>query len=286
MRRKIIFIFLFFAVSYSLTNLKAQIVNRDVFVQNHMKDKKPVSYQYLREADVMWSKTIWRMIELKEKMNLPLYYPEQVLGDRMSFVSVLLYGVKNQGLTAYDEDDQTGDEFATVLTQDKIQERLGAGRDVQQIEDPETGEIQELVVETDGRPQEVKSLLMKEVWFFDKQRSVMEVRIVGICPIRWFRRDPNDTESPLEPKKLFWIYYPEARKILANHYIFNPNNDLRTRSFDDVFSSRMFSSYIVRESNAYNDRPINTYTSGLESMLEAERIENNIFNYEQDLWHY
>ena len=48
----------------------------------------------------------------------------------------------------------------------------------------------------------------------------------------------------------------------------------------------MFSSYIVQESNAYNNRTIADYTVGLESLLEAERIKESIFNYEQDLWEY
>ena len=87
-------------------------------------------------------------------------------------------------------------------------------------------------------------------------------------------------------QKLFWVYFPEARKILANHEVFNPQNDAERKSFDDIFFKRMFASYIVKESNAYNNRPINSYTVGLESMLEAERIKESIFNYEQDLWEY
>jgi hypothetical protein len=64
---------------------------------------------------------------------------------------------------------------------------------------------------------------------------------------------------------------------------FNPQNDAQDYSFDDLFFKRMFSSYIVQESNAYNNRAISDYTIGLESMLEAERIKESIFNYEQDL---
>ena len=61
-----------------------------------------------------------------------------------------------------------------------------------------------------------KSFLLKELWFFDKQRSVMEVRIIGISPIRiYYREEDTDQEKPLQ-KKTFWIYYPEARKILSN----------------------------------------------------------------------
>ncbi len=286
MNKRVFLIILLVAVAFNFTGVKAQSVLNGVYVQEHVPSKKPIPYQFLREADVMWSKTIWRVIQLKEKINFPLYYPEQPIGDRMSLVSLLMWAIQNQGLHAYDEDMQTGDEFSVELTMNTIQERLGAGKQTISLIDPETDEVVEKVIEKEGRPQEVKEILLKEIWFFDKQRSVMEVRIIGICPVRWFRRDVSDPDLPLEPMKVFWVYYPEARKILANHFAFNPRNDVQSRSYDELFLSRMFSSYIVKESNAYNNRPINSYTIGLESMLEAERVKEKLFNYEQDLWHY
>ena len=54
-----------------------------------VKEKKlnaqnPSSYSYVREADMMWSKHIWRAIDLREKINLPLYYPLNELPERSS----------------------------------------------------------------------------------------------------------------------------------------------------------------------------------------------------------
>lgn len=287
MGKRVFSIILLIAVTFNLTGVKAQEVLNGIFTQNHVPNKKPIPYQYLREADVMWSKTVWRKIQLKEKINFPLYYPENPIGERMSFMSLLMWAIQNQGLHAYDE-DQTGNEFAIEMTMNDIQAKLGAKKTVQQVEDVETGDVTENIIEEDGKPQEVKELLVKELWFFDKQRSVLEVRIIGICPIRLYVRDEDqDMENPeVQMAKVFWIYYPEARKILANHFAFNPKNDVQSRTFDEVFLSRMFSSYIVQVSNAYDNRPISSYTIGLESMLEAERIKESIFNYEQDLWHY
>ena len=274
--------------------LQAQDVLNGVYVKERTINRKPVPYQYLREADVMWSKTIWRMIPLREKMNHPLYYPEKPIGNRMSLIDLLLWGVRNQGLTAYDE--TPGDEFATVMTVKEIEERFDAQTDTIWVEDINTGELVPQVVEGEIHADEVKSILVKELWFFDKQRSIMEVRIIGLCPIRESVRQGVDESEDVEGggvdmeevkrTKLFWVYFPEARKILASHEVFNPYNDAERNSFDDIFFKRYFSSYIVQESNAYNNRAISEYTIGLESLLEADRIKESIFNFEQDLWVY
>jgi gliding motility associated protien GldN len=293
MNKKGLFSIILLAFVFNLTGLKAQEVLEGVYVKQHMSSRKPIPYQYLREADVMWSKTVWRVIELKEKINFPLYYPEDPIGERMSLISLLMWGISNQGLTAYNYSNS--DEFATVMTMKDIEDKFGAVDQTVLVEDVENpGMTIEKKIEGEIHLKEVKQILLKELWFFDKQRSVMEVRIIGICPVRVYEKDasvggdPNAEEgsSTTLRKKLFWIYFPEARKLLANHEVFNPDNDAERKSFDDIFFKRMFSSYIYQESNAYNDRSIADYTIGLESLLEAERIKESIFNYEQDLWEY
>ena len=115
---------------------------------------------------------------------------------------------------------------------------------------------------------------------------MLEVRIVGICPIRLYPRDPNNPDEDMLMKKLFWIYYPEARSVMANHMAFNPRNDAAYFSFDDIFLKRFFSSFIFQESNTYNNRQINQYALGVEALMESERIKKNIFNFELDMWEY
>ncbi len=285
-------IILLFVIVFSPDGLNAQDVLNGVYVKEKTRNRKPVPYQYLREADVMWSKIIWREIQLKEKMNHPLYYPETAVGDRMSLISLLMWGVQNQGLTAYDESE--GDEFATVMTVKEIEDKFGAQDEVVMVEDVENpdGPMIETTIEGTYSTSEVKRYLIKEMWFFDKQRSVLDVRIIGICPVREFTRDDLEDEEDdeesfenIKKAKLFWVYFPEARKILASHEVFNPQNDAERKSFDDIFFKRYFSSYIVRESNAYT-RSIDEYTIGLEALLEADRIKESIFNFEQDLWEY
>jgi gliding motility associated protien GldN len=88
-----------------------------------------------------------------------------------------------------------------------------------------------------------------------------------------------------DPSPTFWIYYPEARFWLVNNEAYNPKNDAEWRTYDDIFTKRKFASYIYKEENVY-DRMISDYASGLDALLESERIKSEILQFEQDLWEY
>ena len=124
---------------------------------------------------------------------------------------------------------------------------------------------------------------MKEQWIFDKERSVIDVRIIGLCPVL-NEREGNTLTG--EEVKLFWFYFPECRRVLRNSLAFNlVKNAAENKTFEDIFMKRMFSSTIVKEGNVY-DRSVNEYMVGLDALLEAERIKTEIFNIEHDLWEY
>lgn len=167
----------------------------------------------------------------------------------------------------------------------EVKAAFGAQARKVEVQNFDTGEMETRTVEGDIRIEEVKQIMIKEEWYFDKQNSRLQVRIVGICPIQEFIREDVEN-SPVQRRKVFWVYYPEARELLASTQVYNPFNDSRRMSFDDLFIKRYFNSYIVQESNVYNNRAINQYLSGKEAMLESKRIEDKIFNFEQDLWEY
>ena len=133
---------------------------------------------------------------------------------------------------------------------------------------------------------EVLQVMVKEMWFFDRKRSVLDVRIIGLCPIRVYFEPEDERKENVQKKKLFWVKFPEARPFLASQEVFNAHNDVEMRSFDEIFFKRFFHGFIVQESNVYNNRVIGDYTLGVESLREAERIENLIFQFEHDLWEY
>lgn len=260
----------------------AQIVN-GAFKRTDIIQKKPMPLPSVRESDVFWSKKIWRIIDLREKINLPLYYPTVAMDGRMNLISLLLDGIENGQITPYDA--SLDDDFKVPMSFEQVKASFGAEATVEEKIDFDTGERTMVTIQGEMRPNDIKQYLIKEEWYFDKSNSTLNVRIIGICPIREFVR-AGDESGQVQRQKLFWIYYPEARPLLSTNLVLNPYNSAQQVSFDDLFIKRTFNSYVVVHENVYNNRDISAYLSGKEAMLESKRVEEEIFNYEQDLWEY
>ena len=255
-----------------------------VFVKEHKDEREPLQYPYLREADVMWSKRIWRVIDLNEKINLPLRYPISKINDRKSLIDLFLDAIKEGTLTAYDATNS--DEFILPTTYAGVMSRGGSRVDTVQMQRPDPPyDSYDTVITKEFSSDKVVAYRLKEDWFFDKQRSVMDVRIIGIAPLVYAVDESGNIRPGNIKLPLFWIYYPEARALLAHAESFNRENDAERRNFDDIFQKRLFSSYITKESNVY-DRRIEDYVQGVHALLEADRIKNDITNFEHDMWEY
>jgi gliding motility associated protien GldN len=266
----------------SNSNVNAQTVLDGAWIKEHNKTKKVVQYPFIREADVMWSNRVWQDIDLREKMNLPLYYPLEETSGMKSLFAIIRDALLVEGsITAYDP-GVTGqeDDFRTPMLVSTVKGILES-QDTTSTMDPDTGEMVEVIQTIEINPQDVTRYRIKEDWFFDKQRSERYIRIIGIAPLK--ERISEDGEPTGAFETLFWLYFPECRYVFANWDSFNRFNDAERRSFDDLFQKRMFSSTIIKESNVYNRRIDDVY-SGIDALLKAEEIKDRLFTLEHDLW--
>jgi len=289
--------FVTISISASAQDVLSVDEMNSVYKKEQVLNKNVRQYTHLREADVMWSRKVWREIDLREKINHPFYYPENdgvgfTINDRKSLIDVIYSAIKEGSITAYGN-AAMDDEFREPMSQDEIKSIGGAKEELIEVidwdavaagADPEDAKTTILETSQFDR-NSVKKWRLKEEWFFDKQKSTMDVRILGIAPLQEDRDQVNGRlTGSFSP--LFWVYFPEAREVLINAEVFNSvKNDAERRTYDDVFWKRMFNSTITMEANVMNRR-INEYMVGLDALLEAERIKADIFNIEHDLWEY
>ena len=235
-----------------------------------------LEYEPLREADIAWEKRIWRVIDTREKMNLPFKYPIKPFFDVIRELS------QNGDIVVFKDE-----EFTEPMTIDEVEGQLNR-IDTTTVFDYDTYEERIEIVASEINAEDILKYRIKEVWFFEEESSTLQVRILGITPLKDFY-----DESTLEYKytlPLFHVYYPEARKHLAKYRVFNDNNDIPPMSWYDIFESRFFASYIYKKTNSLDLRVEDMYKGydgeGIDRLLESEKIKAELFNFEHDLWTY
>ncbi len=284
MDRKNRFLLVICCVLTSLSGIaQQQTVLDGAYVREHNPTRKVIAYPYLREADVMWARRIWQVIDLKQKINHPLYFPIDALENRKSLFEVMRIGLQDQGsITAYGlGPTQDDDEFRYPLGQTELDSMLNPVV-IRTRPNLETGEPEEVRSVEEVKSSDVVAYKLKEDWIFDKQRSERYVRIIGIAPITLRYSESGEVKGK---KELFWLYYPECRYIFNNYDVFNTHNNSQQMTFDQLFQMRMFQGYVVKEDNVYN-RSIDPTWKGLDALMESERIKNELFIMEHDVWHF
>jgi gliding motility associated protien GldN len=246
-------------------------------------EKKPVPYSYIRESDVMWAKDVWRTLDLRHRQNMPLRYPLEGTmsdGERYSLFGLLMEGIKTEEITPYEFNVISGwkDPFSKVSNLEEVYRQSGGDS----IYDNEGN-----FLKVGQGMSNVLQFHVQEQWYFDKQHSTMKVRIVALAPIYYEYYDEFNQPLPSPRYKIpFVVHFPQCRRLFATHSIYNPNNDAQTVSFDDLFMQRRFSSTIIAESNVFGNRMLTDYKLGQDVLLEAERIKNDLFVFEHDLWEF
>jgi gliding motility associated protien GldN len=315
-------------------NIPADGVVDGIYIQEHIPTKRLVPYEFVRESDVMFQKRVWRTIDLREKINHPLYYPlDDYTGGgewvknttRWSLWTIIRHHVMKGDLTMYDPENPNalgtfdGDLFKYPITpapgknfetdslfKDEFNRLTAIRKDrmnpdgTPMIEtDPITGEpiydtvngvpTQRLAppLVSPYKSSDIVEYRLKEDWFFDKERSQFDVRILGIAPVVYDgdRKETGELTIIKGKKELFWLYFPHCRFVFVNYNVYNPKNDAQWMSFDDLFQKRQFNSTIYKQSNTF-DRSIDTYKTGIDALYESQRITEELRNFEHDLWHF
>jgi gliding motility associated protien GldN len=278
--------------SWSQANLLNAKVPQEVGMQV-VENQDPIAYGYIDNRDVLWSKTIWEIIDLNERINFPYYYPTINNGllsnNRKSLFRILYDNIASGDITEIystsyfiEGEKLTFEDLTDILVSRSLSpegiSKSNAGEQVTE-DDYDTYKI-----ESD----KIVQYRIKGTWFFNKRLGELKYRLLGIAPVApdvsTLSQGPEAMKNALVP--LFWIWFPDAREALANNGVFNTRNSSQPITYDHMLNSRRFNATIYREENVYEDRQVNEYIyeDALRQLLESERIKSEIRDFEQDMW--
>ena len=259
----------------------------------------PLAYGFIEDKDILKSMVVWEIIDMNDKINQPYYHNEDGLVSQNKSLYKLLFDAINDGRIKEVYDDEL---FMTRLNPDAIQSRIKS----EVMSDAGIDRINEAGALTDDEKKEftnvyetktenVKVLKIKGMWYIDRRDSQMKYRLLGIAAMG---QDPSTMGQygpdgqPLASKDelidLFWVYYPDAREVLANSVVFNSKNLASDITFDDLLNARRFSSVIYKSDNGLGNGVIKDYipNDADEQLEESERIKAQILQMESDMWNY
>jgi gliding motility associated protien GldN len=251
-----------------------------IYDKENSNNRRFIPYTHLREGDVNWEKRVWRKLDMREKQNQQLYYPTEAVTSRISLIQLVLKYILNGQIIAF-----VDEEFLQPYELSAIRNKIVIQGDTVEVEEfmPDGSSVMVRkpgLIDSTWIFGNFTSLDLKEDWFFDKQKSVLEVRILamGFNALKPGKEDIGEFN-------MFYTYFPACRPFFAKHEVFNAKNDAERRTFEDIFWKRQFSSVATKETNVY-DRSIDRYSKGIDALLESDRIKNDIFRWEHDLWHF
>ena len=297
--KKILFGLSLILLALGGTNVKAQnVLSADdennlsnFYTRTMVTTRQAIPYPSLRESDVIWSTCIWRTIDFREKFNQFFYFPkgEDSINNnqgRINLAYLIYRSAANGEFEIFDDD-----ELKIPVDWENMYKKLNKADST--TTDPIYDDYGEIIDEGHDTVKyksftsdDYYKIHLKEFWYIDKQDTRMKVRIVSLALV-----DENckevDGEMECNPTNRFWIPMNDmrVRNIFARTDAYDIYNNNAERSYDEVFITRYFDSYVTRETNVFN-REIHDYLTGEDAQLEAESIEERIFNIESDMWEY
>lgn len=279
-----------------------------------------------RTEDIVWSKVVYRVIDMRYKQNFQLYYPVHTDHERYHNLLNLMANAVINGMPIYSTEsnlikgkinpdysnearlpyrdipiafqiagadypppsteeeeafaafyDRTKSPSMTILCKDSVDENAGYEANFKDFE---------LLVRNQLK------YLIQEIVFFDKHTSRLYSKIIGIAPLYSAKIEIQEPETYEDYRDaflqsiMFWVLYDDLRPYLAKQYMIPFNNESKRVTYEEFFQKKLYSSYVVAESNMY-DRMILDYSINHDDIVrEQERIQSEMLTFEQDLWEY
>ena len=252
-----------------------------------------------RTNDIVWQRTVYRIIDMRDKQNHRLYFP--VRPDNREYrnlFKVILDAICNNGLTVYERGVEFQPRYDRPLTPEDLRSNLQL-----RIESEFDENAYLINIDAIGAPyidegnfsyymRDQLKFVIQEIVFFNRHTSRMYTKILGIAPLYSAHphRQTANLAAAFQTSILFWVLFDDLRPFLARQYVINTSNEVQRVTFDDFFALKMYNSYLLGDQNVFGrtlldyDRVIDEQRLEQFIRLEQNRIETELMNFEQDLW--
>ncbi|MDX2195830.1 MAG: gliding motility protein GldN [Cytophagales bacterium] len=230
------------------------------------------------DKDIMFRKTVWRRLDMKEKQN------KGFMSSSKELPVLIIEYLKMGKLKAYATDSL---DEGKSLTEEQFKANLV---DPNNIMPDTTGMSEEekkqlLSQSRDIDPKLLTLIDIKEDVIFDKKRSRMYYDIIAFTlyiPAAINPRGFNQPVAVIKYKDLCEQFRKDGRAIW-----FNRENDAEHKNFVDAFDLRLFSSFIIKVSNPYDELIVDTYGGDPKAgRYGSEKASVDIMEYEHNLWEF
>lgn len=262
--------------------------------------------KFHRADDIVWSRVVYRIIDMRFKQNYQLYNPVSSEDPQYKSLFLVMLNAIKDGMEVYEKSSEVGDikpyfnlppmpreMIPTILNTDRTGElsdgNIATSEYMLLNYDSTTNEMRFNNYTYKGFVRNQLKYMIQEIVFFDKHYSRLYSKILGIAPMHADNTTYYDGQPIMEAlygQILFWVPFDAFRPYMAQQYVMQSDNESKRVTFDDFFLKKLYSSYVVGASNVY-DRMIPDYATTPEAIAkEQERIEWELLSAEQDLWEY
>ncbi len=262
-----------------------------------------------RADDIVWSRVVYRIIDMRYKQNYQLYNPVRYDDpEYRNLFKVIVDGIID-GLPVYqkaqdnikpritDQYRMPKAEIPPLFLNDDPMEDYSddvnhyniASSDYMLMHyDSITNKMSFHFYPYEKFVKNQLKYMIQEIVFFDKHTSRLHSKIIAIAPMQSDKivSDSTNVMGALQESILFWLSFDELRPYLAKQYIIPQSNDINRITFDEFFAKKLYASYLIGDSNMYDRMFLNYAKTEQEVKREQQRVFDELLNFEQDLWEY
>lgn len=155
------------------------------------------------EYDVL-ADTVKYLVQLDKDTNIDR--PPFFIGfDKVAFIQQMVDTVLARKVEAYDLFDNR------VMTIEELKKQLGMITDTLFVEDTKTGEMQQIIVEGQFDPNEVREMYLIERWLYSPSKVKFKTEVIGFAPVRYTVKD--DMPDGEVRRVILFAIFPNKKMI-------------------------------------------------------------------------